>query len=87
MPPIYISELLTRRTLQAVMGVLTLSAVLILPQHLNAQQPTTAAPSGIGKALIDHREEMRSFIQRIADYARAQKRGFAIVARDVRRRV
>jgi cysteinyl-tRNA synthetase len=82
MPPNYTSELLSHRPFQSVMGVLALSAVLLLPLHLNAQQPTTAAPSGIGKALIDHREEMRSFIQRIADYVRAQKLGFAIVARD-----
>lgn len=82
MPSMYRSKLLTRYTFQVAISVLTLSVILVLPQRLNAQQPTLEAPINVGKALIDHREEMRSFIQGIADYARAQKRGFAVVARD-----
>ncbi len=77
----YRSKLLTRCTFQVAISVLTLSVILVLPQRLNAQQPTLEAPINVGKALIDHREEMRNFIQGIADYARAQKRGFAVVAR------
>ncbi len=34
------------------------------------------------RALIDHREEMRTFIQRIATYAHSQKSNFMVVARD-----
>ncbi len=82
MPSMHGTELSKRRTFQAVLGALSLSVLLSFPQYVKAQQPAVVPPTNVGRALIDHREEMRGFIQRIADYARAQKNGFAVVARD-----
>ena len=81
MPSVPISDLPPQRPFLRAFGVLGLGIMLTLPQSLSAQQ-ATPGPVDIGRPLIDHREELRTFVQRIADYARAQKRGFAVVARD-----
>jgi len=40
-----------------------------------------APPTGVG-ALIDYRQEMRTFIERLSTYAREQNRNFSIIIRD-----
>ncbi|WNJ98311.1 hypothetical protein L2D14_10540 [Thalassospiraceae bacterium LMO-JJ14] len=50
-------------------------------QGQDGQQPPLPTLN-VQRALVDHREEMRSFIQRISTYARQQKRNFMVVARD-----
>lgn len=53
--------------------------------RVQGQDPATAAPNPIlapARELIDYREEMRVFIQRISSYARQQQRNFLVVARD-----
>jgi endo-alpha-1,4-polygalactosaminidase (GH114 family) len=56
------------------------------PGYVRVQGQDGAAPAlpliNTQRALIDHREEMRTFIQRISTYARQQKRNFMVVARD-----
>lgn len=81
MPSLPQTEIQPQRIFRNAVGVMCLSIAMTLPQTLNAQQGAPA-PVDIGRPLIDYREEMRTFVQRIADYARAQKRGFAVVARD-----
>ncbi len=39
-------------------------------------------PAGVVGALIDHRQEMRTFIERLSTYAREQNRNFSIIIRD-----
>ncbi|MGJ3258972.1 MAG: hypothetical protein ACFE0S_05155 [Rhodospirillales bacterium] len=53
--------------------------------RVQGQDPATGALDQIlapARDLIDYREEMRVFIQRISSYARQQKRNFLVVARD-----
>jgi len=56
------------------------------PGYVRVQGQDGAAPTAplidTRRALVDHREEMRKFIQRISTYARQQKPNFAVVARD-----
>jgi len=56
------------------------------PGYVRVQGQDGAAPPlpsiSTRRALVDHREEMRTFIQRIATYARQQKPNFMVIARD-----
>lgn len=78
-------------------ALLMMAMTAAAPSLVHAQQPgdpgyvrvqgtdPAAAPSPAfspSRDLIDYREEMRTLIQRISNYARAQKRNFQIVVRD-----
>ncbi|MBO6520906.1 MAG: hypothetical protein JJ900_06780 [Rhodospirillales bacterium] len=88
----------TMKTAQKSVAVLALALTAALPAlaqqpqpgdpgyvRVQGTDPTLGAPPPIlapSRDLIDYREEMRTFIQRISTYARAQNRDFQIVVRD-----
>lgn len=52
--------------------------VAIQGQKVEAPAPAPAAPSKGG--ILDYREEMRSFVQKVAAYARSQRPDFSVIA-------